>query len=381
MKILCLCYEDMGGFIGGVRQVLKIAEGLVERGHTVEISAPRISKYKGNLKAGLSYIPLLNYKFFRPLSYNFLAFFCILGKVLRFRPERILVYEIFFSPIPLIISRIFNLPCVVFVNGGIEDFKFRGWLKIVLWYLKFLRPINLASADKIITVTDELKKDISDDYNIPSEKIVVVNNGVDPEEFRPRDRQDCCQSLGLGSAYKYVGFLGGIYSWHGLDNLLKSAPRVIKEFPEAKFIIAGDGPLRESLIELARGINISEYLIFPGKVPFELVPVWMNVFDVAVVFFKPVRKNQGNPIKLYEYLACQRPVITSKVKGYGDFVERLGAGLAVDSDNPREIAEGVIKLLGDDSLRKKISLAGRGVIAGEYSWISSAKAVEKTFEV
>lgn len=381
MKILCICYENMAGFIGGVRQVTKIADGLINLGHNIEICVPLIGKYKGMTESKLSYIPVVNYKFLRPLTYNISAPIYILLRCLNFKPDCLLTYEIFFSPAPLIISKIFSLPYILFINGGLEDFKLHGCPRSVLRYIEILRKINIRSAYRIITVTQSLKEELSKDYGVMPEKITVVNNGVDTTEFKPMDKRDCCRQLGLNSDIRYVGFLGGIYQWHGLENLVKSANYVVKEYPNVKYIIAGHGPMREVLIDLTKQLDIYDYFLFPGEIPFESVPVWMNSFDIGVIFFKQVRKNQGNPIKLYEYLACGKPVIASKVQGYGDFVERTGAGISVNSESPENISSAIIRLLKNPDLINKMGTLAREIVTREYTWTKTAKNVEEVLRL
>lgn len=379
MRILCICYEDMGGQIGGVRQVMEIGENLLLRGHQVEVSCPRIRKYRATTSLRIRYIPTISIRILRNLTYQLLSPLYILGTCLKFRPDIILTYEIFLTCIPLIMAKLIRRPYVAFVNGDIEDFEIQRCPKSILDCIDLLRKINFRFADGIVTVTEELKEIMVKRYRIPLHKITLVNNGVNPCVFKPMDKGEACRALGLDKGYFYVGFLGGLYLWHGLEALIKSAPLVLNRYPKTNFIIAGGGPMKDELIRLARELRVIDNFIFTGNVPFDLAPEYMSVFDICVVFFKAIRKNPGNPIKLFEYLACARPVIASNEGGYGDFVERYEAGMGVDSKNPQAVAEAIISLIENEDLRERMGKKGREAVVGEFTWNKTTEILESQF--
>jgi glycosyltransferase involved in cell wall biosynthesis len=296
---------------------------------------------------------------------------------LRFKPDVIFTFEVFFTCIPMVVSKFLHLPYIVFVNGDTEDFKIQGMPRFLLFFIDLIRNINFRFSDKIITINETLKKILIDKYNINPRRISIVNNGVDIDVFRPLDKREICNGLGLDSQTLYIGFLGGIFPWHGLDNLIRSASIVSEKHPEVKFIIAGHGPNRENLIRLTEELKIKEKFIFYNSIPFDSVPKYMNIFDIAVLFFVPVRRNMGNPIKLYEYLACGKPIIASNIAGYGKFVEKFRVGIAVDSNNPSSISEAIIRLLEDEELRDRYATNAREVVLNNFTWSHTAERIEE----
>ncbi|MBN3038763.1 MAG: glycosyltransferase family 4 protein [Candidatus Omnitrophica bacterium] len=379
MKILSVCYEDMSGSIGGVRQVIEIGEHLMRRNHRVEVSVAGIGKYRQKTDLKINYVPTVNIRILRPLVYHLLSFFHILVTCLVFKPDIILTYEIFFSFTPLAIAKIIGRPHVLFVNGDIEDFKIKNYPGPALFFIDTLRKINLKFSTRIITVSEQLKEMICDKYQILSEKIDLVHNGVDITEFKPMDRNTACKKLGLNADTFHIGFLGGLFSWHGLDCLVRSAPLVLSRYPKTKFIIAGHGPMKEKLISLAEESKVKESFIFTAQVPFDLVPFYINSFDICIVFFKPVRKNSGNPVKMFEYLACAKPIVASKQGGYGDFVEELQAGQGVDIFNQKEVAQAIISLKENEQLRADMAERARKAAVDKYSWDKVVQMLEDVF--
>jgi len=377
MRILTICYEDMGGYIGGVRQVIEINRGLSLNGHKVELCVPAIRRYSQDTPFKINYIPTIHRKFLQPLIYHLVSFFYLFFICIKFKPDIILTFEVFFTCVPMVVAKIFHLPYIVFVNGDTEDFKLQNYPGFILLLIDLLRNINFKFSDKIITVTETLKDILSSKYKISPDKISIVNNGIDPEVFKPLDKTNVCKDLNLDSQKFYVGFLGGLFPWHGLDKLVKSAPTVLEKYPQVKFIIAGHGPEEDKLITLVEELGLIESFIFYKEIPFDLVPKYLNIFDICILFFASIRKNMGNPIKLYEYLACGKPVIASNLPEYGLFLEKIEAGIAVDSNNPSSIAEALIKITEDRPLREKMSINAREVVVNNFTWHHTVLEIEK----
>jgi len=375
MRILSICYEDMGGNIGGVRQVIEISRSLSKLGYQVEVVAPGIRNFNKEVPFKIHYVPVIQKKLLRPLTYHLLLLFYLIRVCYKFRPDIVLTYEIFLSFVPLLVAKIFSLPYVMFVNGDTEDFKLQGMPGFILGAIELIRKINFGFCDTIFTVTENLRGMLIKKYNYPGNKIIIVNNGVDTDFFKPMDKGGACKSVGLDPNYFYVGFLGGIWPWHGLDLLIESAPLVLKAMPEIKFVIAGHGPDKSKLNNLIKGMGIEKSFLVRDEVDFDKVPAYINAFDVCIVFFKPVRKNQGSPIKLFEYLACGKPVIATNIENYGLLLEKYGGGISVNSEDPARVAEAILKLAQDEKLRQRTGEDARKAAVVNFSWRKVAESV------
>ncbi|MFZ5800389.1 MAG: glycosyltransferase family 4 protein, partial [Candidatus Omnitrophota bacterium] len=229
MKILVVCYEDMGGNIGGVRQVIEISRHLQKLGHQVEIVAPAIRKYEGEFCGKIRYIPVLWGKFLQPLTYNLTALPVLLTACRELQPDCLLIFEIFSSCAPMLAAKILSLPYAVFVNGDIEDFRLQKFPSIVIWFLERMRHINFIGCKRVFTVSPVLRDSLIKKYAFFPERITVVSNGVDTDLFKPLDRNEALRTLGRSPDYFYIGFVGGMWPWHGLEFLIKSAPAVLEK--------------------------------------------------------------------------------------------------------------------------------------------------------
>jgi len=84
-------------------------------------------------------------------------------------------------------------------------------------------------------------------------------------------------------------------------------------------------------------------------------------------------------LKIYEYLACEKPVVASDISGIGDLLRDSNSGLSFTPDNPEELSKAIIKLLGDKQLRDKMGKNGRKLMVNNYSWEHTARKMIEVF--
>jgi glycosyltransferase involved in cell wall biosynthesis len=152
---------------------------------------------------------------------------------------------------------------------------------------------------------------------------------------------------------------------------------IIRQMPDIRFLIVGKGPMLEPLKHTVRQKNLEQAFIFTGSVPFDQVPDYMNCFDIGINFFKPVRTDPGDPIKMYEYMACGVPVIASPNENYGGYLESVGAGISVDPADAQKLVDKIVQLLKNPELRIKMGEAGRQEVTAHQTWIHRAQQIEE----
>jgi glycosyltransferase involved in cell wall biosynthesis len=236
----------------------------------------------------------------------------------------------------------------------------------------------LGFSDKIIAVTPGIKANLESAYRIPGEKITVVPNGANTSMFKPLEQGACRKELGLDLETSYICFVGNLAPWQGVEYLVNAAPSVLSRFRDCRFLIVGDGVMKNELLNLSRELGIEDIFIFTGVVPYDRVPVYINASDVCVAPFIFARnaKIGLSPLKLYEYMACGKPVVASAISGVADALEASEGGLSVPPENPEVLAEAILKLLKNQELREKMGSKGLSYVTENYSWHSVAKKVE-----
>jgi glycosyltransferase involved in cell wall biosynthesis len=280
-----------------------------------------------------------------------------------------------------LLARLFGIPVVKEVNGiGVGDLESNGWAgKFSLRIIDRIDRISKPWADKIVVVTPKLKQVLCQDYGVPGEKIVVIPNGTDTELFKPMDTRTAREKLKLDQSCRYVGFVGSFQAWAGIDNFIRSMPLVLQECPGTRFLLVGDGVMRQSIIDLAKENGVYDRIVFTGIVPHQDVPLYINASDVCVCPGADNSRNSriggGSPLKLPEYMACARPVVIGSVVELSQEVTRTGSGLAVDMRNKDELAKTLVTLLKDEDLRIKMGMNGRKAALEKYSWRGVAEQI------
>ena len=237
----------------------------------------------------------------------------------------------------------------------------------------------LGFSDRIIAVTPGIKASLESTYRIPGEKITVVPNGANTSLFKPLEQDECRKDLGLDTEAPYVCFVGNLAPWQGVEYLVKAAPLILTRHPDCRFLIVGDGVMKNELLNLSRELGVEDRFIFTGVVPYDRVPVYINASNICAAPFILARnaKIGLSPLKLYEYMACGKPVVASAISGVADALEASKGGLSVPPENPEALAEAVSKLLENKDLRTNMGSKGLSYVTENYSWYSVAKQVDR----
>jgi glycosyltransferase involved in cell wall biosynthesis len=279
------------------------------------------------------------------------------------------------------LSQLLRIPLVVEINGLEDEERELMAKKLVFRAPKRLRSTTYKSLlrfpRRIITVTELLKNILVKDYDVPAEKVSVIHNGANTELFRPRDQQECRMELGLNLNDNYICFVGSLEPWQGIEYLIRSIPRISNAIKNVKFLIVGDGLLKEELERLSDELGIGKLIKFTGYVPYSEVPTYINASDVCVAPFTYVRNEKIglSPLKIYEYLACGKPVVATSIRGVGDLITMTNSGIVVRPENERNLAEAIVRLLSNKELRDEMGKRGAKVVEEQYSWKSVAHAV------
>jgi len=191
--------------------------------------------------------------------------------------------------------------------------------------------------------------------------------------FKPMDTLEAREKLSLEQSVNYVCFVGAFHAWQGIENIIQSAPLVLQKCPETRFLLVGDGTIKQDLINLSEQIGISDKIIFTGMVSHQEVPLYMNASDVCVSPKEGLQTGYS-PLKLCEYMACEKPVVASRASGL-EIVENSGGGILVEPKDPVALAEAITKLLQNHELSKQIGERGRRFVVENQSWESVASRV------
>lgn len=231
-------------------------------------------------------------------------------------------------------------------------------------------------AQFIIAISNQVKKDILDLFDIDEKKIKVIFNGFDPNIFKIRDinNQKLLNKLGLPlEVGKVICFVGKLTHFKGVDVLIKAASIYEKTLDNTITLIVGYGELYKKLINLTKKMNLERFY-FLGHHNQDMVSKIYNLADLAVV---PSRGEAFGLVAI-EALACGTPVIGTINGGLQDFLnEEVGA--LVKQDSPEDLAKKIIKEIKSDSKSKKGKLAAKYALEN-FSWNKNVKKLIKIYK-
>ncbi|MEM0489473.1 MAG: glycosyltransferase [Candidatus Bathyarchaeia archaeon] len=247
---------------------------------------------------------------------------------------------------------------------------------------KILRPIirfTLSKARHVIACSTDLATRVTR-FGLSPERVTVVPNGVEIERYlQSPELPECLSDWGTRNI---VMGMGRLVSKKGFVYLLRSAPFVLKRFPNTLFVIAGEGDLRAELEAFAKKLGIQEYVLFVGHIPWDQTPVYLKAADVFVV--PSIRDEAGNvdglPSVLLEAMAAGCAVVASHIAGIPEVICDGENGLLVPPGDEIALSEKICLLLGDGKLRKRLGEAAKKTVATRYRWIQIAEQVAAILE-
>jgi len=381
MRILVFCDEDLSIAAGGARQVLEFAKALSLRTHTIRIVAPQPAQGRRlPLEfASLSFRPVSVWPVagLRPFWFLIASWTVLRQELAAWRPDVLLWFDSPGQMAPLLALCNHACASVLFVNGLPEE-EVRGIWRIPLlrWVLRGALKTAARRAQAVVSICREIVTQMQDAWGIPSERCHVIRNGVDGDLFYPQSHEAARKDLGLPIKGPYIGFVGGFFPWHGLETLIEAVPLVRDKVPSAMFLLVGDGQTRQALEQLVQQQRLADVVRFVGRADWTQVPAWIAACDVCVVLHRQTRSYPGDSMKLWEYLSCERPVVTTVGPGYGETVEAIGCGLAVKPDDAQDLARQLVRLLEDPDERIKMGERGRMAVIRTHTWGARAQELE-----
>ena len=234
---------------------------------------------------------------------------------------------------------------------------------LIMWRLSKIERKSAKNATLIVTVSKYSSEKAVQFYDVDKAKIRIVPNAVDTQRFKPSEGCETIKrQIGIDNKF-CVLFVGRLIPRKGLLFLIEAARQVVKEFSETMFVVVGNGPLKNTLRAYLEKINLSGNFVFLGDVNESVLPA---VYNCADVFALPsIQEGQG--IALLEAQATAKPVVAFDVGGVHEAMLDKETGLLVKPDS-RKLADSILKLLANRSLREKMGSKGRAFVSDNFSW-------------
>jgi colanic acid biosynthesis glycosyl transferase WcaI len=231
-------------------------------------------------------------------------------------------------------------------------------------------------ADHIVVVTPAFKDFLSRNRNVPAEKISVVENGVEIDQFSPRTTAaNRALRYELDAENKFVVcYVGTMGMAHGLETLLDAAAQLQTQNPAILFLLIGEGAEKERIKALAQSRGLAN-ICFLDQQPREKIPAFISASDACAVLLRKTEVFKTViPTKMLEFMSCSRPVILGVDGQARKIVEEARAGIAIEPENSVALVEAVQRLADDRDLCQQLGAQGREYIVRHFSRSQTAEA-------
>lgn len=230
---------------------------------------------------------------------------------------------------------------------------------------RFIRRINnkilSMVTDKMVTVSDAIKKDILRYDRVSPSKIMVLYNGVDTERFKPRvSFGDIRKQFLMSKDDVVIGFVGRLVPSKGLNYLIE-AVALLNNSSKVKLLIVGDGSLMEELKKMAKDKGLEESVIFTG--------LRRDITDIlsCIDIFVLSSVKEGFPNSLLEAMAMGKPVVATAVGGIPEIIEHRTNGFLVPPADIEGLAAAIKTVIDNPPMAINMGIAAREFIENNYS--------------
>ncbi|GJL80294.1 MAG: hypothetical protein NPINA01_32830 [Nitrospinaceae bacterium] len=368
-------YED-----ASARHVLEFCRQFADMGHSVTLFVPALGPPRKVENVSVVTIPCLS----RKSAVTFFSFYCslffyFLYYACKLKPDVVYTRHQQMEWLVTWLRYLLNFKYVIEVNGlSSVELKINdspGWIQgITRWmeYFVFRMP------HRMVTSSVQIRDILCETYGLKPDHFFAVSNGANPEIFRPMDKKECRERLQLDEDKIYLIFIGSLKKWHGLQQIVLAMPELIAKFPDIHLMIVGKGEQQAAVEKVVAENHLNDRVTLFGEKAFEEVPYYINAADICLGSFTD--KPGISPLKIYDYMACEKPIVSNAVGGMEDLFQEYKIGKLVDSQEPQAWVEPITALIEDPDAAREFGKNGRQAVLKEFNWKSICERIAKTLE-
>jgi glycosyltransferase involved in cell wall biosynthesis len=246
-----------------------------------------------------------------------------------------------------------------------------AWKKPVdIFWDKFLAHFS----DKIISVSEYVRYFTINQERLNPEKVLTLWHGIWLRDFdEVNSRLETRDRLGFHSKQPIIGSIGRLVPQKGYNFFIEALPAILNKFPDAQFMIVGDGPLKDELTDQAKYLGLQSNLTFTGfrkDIPHLLKA--MDIFTLMSLW-------EGFGIVLIEAMACSLPVVATNVGPIPEVVIHNETGLLIEPEKPKEISKALIRMLENPQLIRQFGANGRKRVEAHFTAEKMIENLEKIY--
>ena len=385
MKILMLTWEYPPRIVGGIaRVVYDLSRRMIKDGHEVTVitykDGDNVPDYEND--KGVNVYRVNNYMihpnnfidWIMQLNFNMVAKATeIINKEGGF--DVIHAHDWLVAYAAKTLKNSFEIPIVATIhateagrNSGIHDDTQR-YINDTEWMLTY-------EATEVIVNSNFMKNDIQRLFGLPYDKINVIPNGINTNNFSGIERDYDFRRQYAMDNEKIILYVGRLVYEKGIQHLIGAMPKILENYHDTKLVIAGRGRMIDELREQANRMGLSEKVYFTGYLDSKKVQKIYKCADVAV--FPSTYEPFG--IVALEAMLAGVPTVVSDIGGLDEIVSHREDGMKCYAGNSNSIADSVLALLFDHQLAANVSKKAKQKVKDNFNWEKIAQDTHFTYE-
>ena len=276
-------------------------------------------------------------------------------------------------------SRRLSIPYVLMYDADfLMEHEFLGihHSRLEKWIAQLTAAYNCHSANVIVCPSEVTRQHIIRSFRLNPDKVKTNPNGADLFEIPKLEEINLKKiSLGLPPESPIIMYVGAFYAWHGLDDLIESFSWVVKDNPNSRLVLVGDGETRTALEEKVAACDLTANVFFTGKVDHREVPVLLSMADILVAPYpKQIIPQWQSPMKVFEYMAAAKPIVASDVGQISHVLK--DSGIVVSAGDITEFSKAIVRLLHDVDLRTQLGQKAYQKLKTHFTWDQNVNTLE-----
>lgn len=380
MKIFMLAVIDTRVSDASIIHFGEIANSLHKLGHEVSLLLPKASSANQVINKEIKIYEMPFY--YRESILNaFLVGIWQIFWVLINKPD----CEVFLLRWRLLPIGLFKSGYLFKAKKPIFITEHNGWIELEMQVQKrnlaiigkYLQVFDARFADRVVVVTEGIKQMLITN-GLSKNKLFVIDNGTNTAKFYPLVDRVLLKEQLLNTNLPVIGFIGNISRWQGLDDLIDNYIEIKKQM-DFILVIIGSGIYKYELLKKVKTLNLSEEIIFIDNVSYSEINKYINLIDYAVAPKVKALNNIGySPLKIRDYCACGKAVISTRVKGIQE-LEGQGWLWTYNPDEKGSFIKIVQEIYNNYNL-KDIETNARKYAETYFSWDVAAQKIINTID-
>lgn len=249
----------------------------------------------------------------------------------------------------------------------------------VIALAEWLEKFAYNNSSHIIALSPGMKQGIIE-AEFPENKVTVIPNCCDLDLFDVEP----VYGENIRSEYKWLGnrplvFYGGTFGYaNGVDYLVKLAASVYKKDPEIRFVLLGDGAMKDTISRLAKDLGVLEnnlYILPPA--PKKMMPFWQSASTISISMFRNIKSSWANSAnKFFDAIAAGTPIAINYKGWQADIIREKGIGIVLDVENVEESGQHILKVIYDKKWLKNASDSAKKLAVERFNRDEMARKLE-----